>query len=680
MKDLFKRLKAICLIIVFVLGTVFSAGPVSVSADPGGSPASDLARPTPDGTIYNTIQHFLYHVAGRDPYSFYDTLPCTGELRECIGYLLDAYQSQGVDLIGRFGLHPSASYPYANVRHFCAQLDAQLSVGDTVSVPASGGAIGFLFQKYNNADAAFDAGAFDIAGTIGLLTSPSESYGHCWISLGRFDKTTSESDMQAFLEDYYKLGSGTLDGTIATGDANKIWKAYGDYGTWRVHAARWSENVHGGCIVDNARASDSLMDAPCYVLIPTSDSTPVIAQGNLQINLLSALPAITAGNPNYSLSGVTLGIYADAACTKQLASVATDANGAATVYHLAAQTCYVKLKTKAAGYSTPNPASAAVPSGGTGNLTISLTPSVISTKISIQPQSGSASLAGAAFTVRFYACKDVNGISDSTLKAAWTMTAAADGVSFGAGATVVKAPEGTDGFYKDASGNLVFPQGWIAVEQTAAASGQSLGGSWTVNGTTGSGTTPATGKATVSGSNVPVILFTASYQTLQSSVSDGKTGYLVVISPSGDIPDSMKPKYKITDSKRITGLSFGTTKSQFISGMGLSALMSCKVQDADGKEKDGGALMKTGDTVRVYDRDGKLYFEGTVLLYGDVNGDGYLRMSDLIKIRNHILGTNPLKGLYLEAADCNHDSYIRMSDLIKVRNQVLGTATIVQTP
>ena len=142
----------------------------------------------------------------------------------------------------------------------------------------------------------------------------------------------------------------------------------------------------------------------------------------------------------------------------------------------------------------------------------------------------------------------------------------------------------------------------------------------------------------------------------------------------------MKPKYKITDSKRITGLSFGTTKSQFISGMGLSALMSCKVQDTDGKEKDGGALMKTGDTVRVYDRDGKLYFEGTVLLYGDVNGDGYLRMSDLIKIRNHILGTNPLKGLYLEAADCNHDSYIRMSDLIKVRNQVLGTATIVQTP
>ena len=70
---------------------------------------------------------------------------------------------------------------------------------------------------------------------------------------------------------------------------------------------------------------------------------------------------------------------------------------------------------------------------------------------------------------------------------------------------------------------------------------------------------------------------------------------------------------------------------------------------------------------------------GPVLLYGDVNGDGLLRMSDLIKVRNHVLGTNPLSGIFLEAADCNHDGYIRMSDLIKIRNEVLGTGTIVQT-
>ena len=679
MHDLRKRIKAISLAILLILGAVLTAAPGFAYAAPS-DPATALSSPKPDGVIYNAIQHFLYHVAGRDPYNFYETIPCTGELRECIGYLLDAYQTQGVDLISRFGLHPSASYPYANVRHFCSQLDSNFSVGDTISVPCGNGSISFLFQKYNNADTAFNVGAFDIAGTIGLLTSPNESYGHCWISLGKFARTTTEAEMQAWLEAYYNLGAGTLGGTIATGDANKVWRAYENYVVWRVHSARWSETAHGGCIVDNAHASDSLYDAPCYVLIPTTDAAPTIAQGDLQIGLTSALPALTAGNPNYSVSGVTIGIYADAACTKQLATVAADNNGQATVHHLAAQTCYVRPKTQAKGFKTPSAAAAAVPAGQTGSVTVALPPDVISAQISIRPQSGSASLAGVQFAVRFFAADSVYGISESTLKGAWIMTAAADGAVFSTNARVVKAPAGTDGFYKSADGKLVFPQGWIAIEQITPASGQSLGGNWSVSGTTGSGTAPVTGNATVSGSKAPVILFTGAYSTLQSSVSSGSTAYTVMVSPSGDVPDSMQPRYKITGKNRVTGLWFGTNTSQFIERMGLSALMSCRLYGADGKEKTAGSLMKTGDIVRVYNRNGALYFEGTVLLYGDVNGDGLLRMSDLIKIRNHILGDKSLEGIYLEAADCNHDSYIRMSDLIKVRNQVLGTATIVQTP
>ena len=261
-----------------------------------------------------------------------------------------------------------------------------------------------------------------------------------------------------------------------------------------------------------------------------------------------------------------------------------------------------------------------------------------------------------------------------------SQTATANGADFGTSATIIKSPDWTDGFYKNGSGELVFPQGWIAVEMTSPASGQSLSGSWSVSGSTGSGQTPVTLSATQSGSNAPVVLFTGAYSTLDSSLSDGTTAYHVMISPSGDIPDSMTPSYTITKENWVTGLSFGTTTDQFAGKLGLSSLMSCRLFTADGAAKQSGTQMMTGDIVRVYDRNGSLYFEGTVLIYGDVNGDGYLRMSDLIKIRNHILGTNPLSGIYLGSADCNHDGYIRMSDLIKVRNQVLGTGTIVQTP
>ncbi|MBQ6197549.1 MAG: SH3 domain-containing protein [Lachnospiraceae bacterium] len=137
--------------------------------------------------------------------------------------------------------------------------------------------------------------------------------------------------------------------------------------------------------------------------------------------------------------------------------------------------------------------------------------------------------------------------------------------------------------------------------------------------------------------------------------------------------------YKISEQNYLSGLSFGTTTQAFISKLGLTDQMSCKLFDADGTAKKDGTAMKNGDLVKLYDAEGKLFFDGAVLLFGDVNGDGYLRMSDMIKIRNHILETGKLSGVQLASADCNHDTYIRMSDMIKVRNEILGTGTIVQT-
>ena len=102
MKDRCMRFRAVLLAALIVLGTALLAGPVSARADAlpsadaetaaSGQPSREPNEPAPDGTIYNTVQHFLYHVASRDPYSFYSTIPCTGELRECIGYLLDAFR------------------------------------------------------------------------------------------------------------------------------------------------------------------------------------------------------------------------------------------------------------------------------------------------------------------------------------------------------------------------------------------------------------------------------------------------------------------------------------------------------------------------------------------------------------------------------------------------------------
>ncbi len=141
----------------------------------------------------------------------------------------------------------------------------------------------------------------------------------------------------------------------------------------------------------------------------------------------------------------------------------------------------------------------------------------------------------------------------------------------------------------------------------------------------------------------------------------------------------LNPKYTIISGNRVTGLSFGTKTDAFITNMGLGTGMKAALSGADGSAKVNGDVMKNGDTVKISDAEGKMIFQGTVLLFGDVNGDGNLRMSDMIKVRNHILGTGTLEGINLAAADCNHDGNIRMSDMIKIRNEILGTGTIVQT-
>ena len=681
-----KHLRTVLCAAAIVLGTVFAAAPKSVHAA-GNTPVQN-------GTVYNAIKHFLSHVAKRDQYTFYDKIPCTHELRECIGYLLDAYQLQGVDFISRFDLHWSPSYPYANVRNFCAHLDKEFKSGSTVKVPCGSSQYTFLFKKYKTADAAYADGAFDTAGTIGLLTSPNETYGHCWISLGKFP-SMSANEMRLWLEKYYGLSSGSLSGTIATGDVNKVWKGY-SRNVWRVHATRWSEDVHGGCIVDNGSAEGALQNAPCYVLIPTSENNqqaaqptqpsqpsqptqpaqPVQAdQGSLSVQLISAMPALTGGNANYSLSGVKIGVYTDAACTRELLSAATDANGCVKFNYLWVQTVYVKLQSDAPGYRGASVRSVQITKNNTAELVFALTPQMISPKISVQPQVYTPSLDGAEFTVRFYACTGTDQLADAVPKGVWMVTAGKDGAVFGGETTtVVQAPAGTPGYYRDADGGIVFPLGLITIEQTGAAEGQVLDRTWAVCGCTGSGITAEAAASAQHGSHAPVIYFTSAYQSLQSLVSDGTTSYLVTAAPAGSDPDSMRTLNVVPSEKQNSGLWFVTGSKRSAEQL-VDPVVSSRLFSAGGNAKPDGALLQTGDIVCLYDRAGESCFEGTVFLSGDqADGGGALHMSDLVRIRSS-LSDRLQNGLYSEA-----DGSIRVPDPISIRKPLPGSGSVFQVP
>ncbi|MCI9233896.1 MAG: hypothetical protein HFH08_04780 [Bacilli bacterium] len=68
----------------------------------------------------------------------------------------------------------------------------------------------------------------------------------------------------------------------------------------------------------------------------------------------------------------------------------------------------------------------------------------------------------------------------------------------------------------------------------------------------------------------------------------------------------------------------------------------------------------------------------TVVVKGDVNGDGLIYATDYVKIKNHIMGKTTLNGAYLLAADINNDNRIYATDYVRIKNDIMGKGTIEQ--
>lgn len=84
-------------------------------------------------------------------------------------------------------------------------------------------------------------------------------------------------------------------------------------------------------------------------------------------------------------------------------------------------------------------------------------------------------------------------------------------------------------------------------------------------------------------------------------------------------------------------------------------------------------LIGTGDKVKIY-LNNDLVSEYEVIVKGDVNGDGNLSVSDIIRICKYIRAKNPsfFDECYVKAADTNVDGSISVSDIVKINNVIRG--------
>lgn len=95
----------------------------------------------------------------------------------------------------------------------------------------------------------------------------------------------------------------------------------------------------------------------------------------------------------------------------------------------------------------------------------------------------------------------------------------------------------------------------------------------------------------------------------------------------------------------------------------------------NGKEFTSGSMVcATGDyTLIVTDKaKNSTQCQFSVVIYGDVNGDGLIDVTDLAATKSHLLKVNSLSGIYKKAAGIFSQNNVTIIDLIAIKKHILG--------
>ena len=140
------------------------------------------------------------------------------------------------------------------------------------------------------------------------------------------------------------------------------------------------------------------------------------------------------------------------------------------------------------------------------------------------------------------------------------------------------------------------------------------------------------------------------------------------------VPDKITSgTHTVVSGQTIGKIQTGTTVSALLSN--IPEKQYVKVYDKNGKEVAATAKVGTGMTVKLM--DGSTVKESlTVIVTGDVNGDGNISVTDMMSIKSHLLKKSTLSGVYATAADTSGDSKLSITDFMQVKAQLLGKGTI----
>lgn len=214
---------------------------------------------------------------------------------------------------------------------------------------------------------------------------------------------------------------------------------------------------------------------------PNSGRQNIIAippYGSLTVTKQSTETLVSVSGTGYSLEGAEFGLYLDQACTQEVESFTTDAEGNGKTGLVAEGTYYLKEKKAPKGFLVSQDVLKIAMAGGQEIHTeVPEQPRYSVPDILINKQDaetggeaeGDATFEGAEFTAKFYPeGTDTSGTPERT----WTIRCDADGTARLDDAHKVSG----DDWYRKQDGTIVLPLGTLVVEETKAPSGYRLPG------------------------------------------------------------------------------------------------------------------------------------------------------------------------------------------------------------
>lgn len=139
------------------------------------------------------------------------------------------------------------------------------------------------------------------------------------------------------------------------------------------------------------------------------------------------------------------------------------------------------------------------------------------------------------------------------------------------------------------------------------------------------------------------------------------------------ILDNIGIKY---NDKYIHGIKEDTDIQSLIDNVSnVNSYASATIKDKDGNNKTSG-IFKTGDTVTISNSKEEITL--TILIYGDITGDGIIDKLDYLAVLRHYYGYISLEGVYKEAADAKKDGTIDKLDYLAILRDYYGYASIEQ--